>query len=73
MGKEKKFRNKIVDAAAGVINWHDRVQTRVDRLALIVQYMIASYIHRTRKNLAGKKRKACSDILPALSWLPSPL
>ena len=85
MGKEKKFRNKIVDAAAGVISWHDRMQisfdqgmqrlwqhivsgaaaiitihdnlqTRVDRLSLIVQYMIASNIHKNRKKLAGKKK-----------------
>ena len=66
MGKEKKFRNKIVDAAAGVINWHDRVQTRVDRLALIVQYMIASYIHRTRKNLAGKKKSVLGHFAGAI-------
>ena len=30
MGKEKKFR-KIVDAAAGLITWHDEAQIRFDR------------------------------------------
>lgn len=85
MGKEKKFRNKIVDAAAGVISWHDKmqvsfdramvslgrhivngaaatvtvhdnIQARVDRLVLIIQYIIASNIHKNRKKLAGKKK-----------------
>lgn len=34
MGKEKKFRkvmSRLIDAAAGVIYWHDEMQLRFDR------------------------------------------
>ena len=40
MGKEKKFRNKIVDGAAGVINWHDEMQIRFDRALKRLGYHI---------------------------------
>lgn len=102
MGKEKKFRNKIVDAAAGVIDWHDKMQikfdrtmkkcgcqlkkywgcftsgaaavvtahdklqARVDRLLLIVQYWIASSIHKNRKKLAGQKKTIMAHFAGAI-------
>ena len=40
MGKEKKFRNKIVDAAAGVINWHDRVPVSYTHLDVYKRQII---------------------------------